>query len=123
MPLNSPVLLVAGCQDNQESGDGIGHGRFTQELLRVWDEGRFQGDWKTLAERIVSNMPPEQTPRLTLIGREPGTAQRLVVRLADLLRGTLQVGMAQELPLAQELDVTGRYLEIEQVRFADRLTV
>ena len=71
MPLNSPVLLVAGCQDNQESGDGIGNGRFTQELLRVWDEGRFQGDWKTLAERIVSNMPPEQTPRLTLIGREP----------------------------------------------------
>ncbi|MDX2057010.1 MAG: histidine kinase [Gemmatimonadales bacterium] len=60
---------------------------------------------------------------VTLIGREPGTAQRLVVRLADLLRGTLQVGMAQELPLAQELDVTGRYLEIEQVRFADRLTV
>ena len=71
MPLNSPVLLVAGCQDNQESGDGIGNGRFTQELLRVWDEGRFQGDWKTLAERIVSNMPPDQTPRLTLIGREP----------------------------------------------------
>jgi hypothetical protein len=60
MPLKGPVLLVAGCQDNQESGDGIGNGRFTQELLRVWDEGRFQGDWKTLAERIVSNMPPSR---------------------------------------------------------------
>ncbi len=71
MPLRAPVLLLAGCQDNQESQDGIGNGRFTQELLRVWDEGRFQGDWQRLAERIISNMPPNQTPRLTLIGRAP----------------------------------------------------
>jgi hypothetical protein len=40
-------------------------------LLRVWDEGRFGGDWTTLASRIVANMPPNQTPRLTLIGRNP----------------------------------------------------
>src|SRR5690606_24690515 len=71
MPLRCPVLLVAGCQDNQESQDGVGNGRFTQELLRVWDEGRFDGDWTTLASRIVANMPPNQTPRLTLIGRSP----------------------------------------------------
>ena len=71
MPLRTPVLLLAGCQDNQESQDGVGNGRFTQELLRVWDEGRFQGDWQRLAERIISNMPPNQTPRLTLIGRAP----------------------------------------------------
>lgn len=71
MPLRAPVLLLAGCQDNQESQDGIGNGRFTQELLRVWDEGRFQGDWHRLAERIIVNMPPNQTPRLTLIGRAP----------------------------------------------------
>jgi hypothetical protein len=71
MPLRGPVLLVAGCQDNQESQDGVGNGRFTQELLRVWDEGRYGGDWVTLVQRIVANMPPEQTPRLTLIGRGP----------------------------------------------------
>lgn len=70
-PLRGPVLLVAGCQDNQESQDGVGNGRFTQELLRVWDEGRYDGDWVTLVQRIVANMPPEQTPRLTLIGRSP----------------------------------------------------
>lgn len=71
MPLRGPVLLVAACQDNQESQDGVGNGRFTQELLRVWDEGRFEGDWTTLASRIVANMPPNQSPRLTLIGRSP----------------------------------------------------
>ncbi|MHB1374377.1 MAG: caspase family protein [Thauera sp.] len=73
MPLRCPVLLVAGCQDNQESQDGVGNGRFTQELLRVWDEGRYDGDWATLLRRIVANMPPDQTPRLTLIGRSPET--------------------------------------------------
>lgn len=71
MPLRGPVLLMAGCQDNQESQDGVGNGRFTQELLAVWDEGRFQGDWERMMQRIVSNMPPNQTPRLTLIGRSP----------------------------------------------------
>ncbi|ATE59010.1 caspase family protein [Thauera sinica] len=72
MPLRCPVLLLAGCQDNQESQDGVGNGRFTQELLRVWDEGRFQGDWNSLVTRIVAKMPETQTPRLTLIGRSPG---------------------------------------------------
>ena len=71
MPLRCPVLLLAGCQDNQESQDGVGNGRFTQELLRVWDEGRFDGDWATMIKRIVANMPPNQTPRMTLVGRSP----------------------------------------------------
>lgn len=60
---------------------------------------------------------------VTLIGRDPELAQRTVVRLADLLRATLRTGDAQEVALQQELELTRRYLEIEEVRFADRLTV
>jgi lysophospholipase L1-like esterase len=73
MPLRGPVLLISGCQDNQESQDGIGNGRFTQELLLVWNEGRFNGDWRELHRRIVAGMPPSQTPNLMLIGRSPET--------------------------------------------------
>jgi len=73
MPLRGPVLLISGCQDNQESKDGIGNGRFTQELLTVWDEGRFTGDWRELHRRIVAGMPAAQTPNLMLIGRSPET--------------------------------------------------
>lgn len=60
---------------------------------------------------------------MTLIPRDAPAAQRMLVQLADLLRATLKAGEAQEVTLAQELEVTARYLEIEQVRFADRLTV
>lgn len=60
---------------------------------------------------------------VALIGRDAASAQQLVVQLADLLRMTLKTGEQQEVTLAQELEVTRRYLAIEQVRFADRLTV
>lgn len=60
---------------------------------------------------------------VALIGRDPALAQRTVVRLADLLRATLHAGDVQEIALAQEIDLTKRYLDIELVRFADRLTV
>lgn len=60
---------------------------------------------------------------VTLIGRDPALARDTVVRLADMLRATLAAGDAQETTLEQELALTARYLEIEQLRFADRLTV
>jgi two-component system LytT family sensor kinase len=42
--------------------------------------------------------------------------------LADLLRYVLQEGR-QTVKLAEELEFVGRYLEIERVRFSDRLRV
>jgi signal transduction histidine kinase len=42
--------------------------------------------------------------------------------LSDLLRMTLET-RAQELPLAEELAFLDRYLELQQLRFGDRLTV
>jgi len=42
--------------------------------------------------------------------------------LSDLLRLTID-GLPQEVPLAQELELTDRYLEIQRVRFPDRLEI
>jgi LytS/YehU family sensor histidine kinase len=47
----------------------------------------------------------------------------MVACLGDLLRLTLERGAAQEVPLSQELEFLRKYLEIEQTRFHDRLTV
>lgn len=60
---------------------------------------------------------------VTLIGRDPAQAREMLVRISELLRATLTAGDAQETTLAQEVELTARYLEIEQVRFADRLSV
>jgi two-component system LytT family sensor kinase len=58
-----------------------------------------------------------------LIHENPDAADRMVVRLSELLRRTLDRGDVQEVPLREELDFLRSYLEIEQMRFPDRLTV
>jgi signal transduction histidine kinase len=60
---------------------------------------------------------------VTLIDREPADAQRMVVRLADLLRSTLALSSEQEVSVRREVELVARYLEIEQIRFHDRLGI
>ncbi len=50
-------------------------------------------------------------------------ADRMLTRLSELLRLTLENVGVQEVPLRQELEFLERYLEIERARFEERLTV
>jgi sensor histidine kinase YesM len=50
-------------------------------------------------------------------------AGRMISRLSDFLRATLEGGDSTEISLAEEIDFVRRYLEIEQVRFGSRLAV
>jgi sensor histidine kinase YesM len=59
----------------------------------------------------------------TLLHRAPATADRLLVHLSDILRAMLEDASEQTLSLRTELDLTRKYLEIEQARFEDRLRV
>ncbi len=59
----------------------------------------------------------------TLIHRDPEAADQMLASLAAFLRHTLATAQAQEVPLAEELRFLELYLEIEQVRFGDRLQV
>jgi sensor histidine kinase YesM len=58
-----------------------------------------------------------------LIHKDPKIADRMIARLGDFLRLTLENEGAQDVSLQQELDFLRCYLEIEQIRFQDRLTV
>jgi len=50
-------------------------------------------------------------------------AVKMLAGLSDLLRYVLQDSTADEVPLREEVAFLERYLEIERVRFQDRLTV
>jgi two-component system, LytTR family, sensor kinase len=50
-------------------------------------------------------------------------ADRMIARLGELLRATLENADRQEVPLREELDFIEPYLEIEKARFGPRLNV
>jgi two-component system LytT family sensor kinase len=58
-----------------------------------------------------------------LIYKNPEAADRMIMNLSDLLRMSFENLEVQEIPLKQELEFLEKYLEIEQMRFHDRLTV
>ena len=67
--VKASVLLISGCQDNQYSSDGTFNGLFTGTLLRVWNDGNFDRDYKSFHKAIVKLMPPNQTPNYFKIGK------------------------------------------------------
>jgi two-component system, LytTR family, sensor kinase len=56
-----------------------------------------------------------------LVFKDPESAEHMITNLSDLLRLSLENVGVQEVPLKQELDFLGKYVEIEQTRFHDRL--
>jgi hypothetical protein len=58
-----------------------------------------------------------------LLHRDPAAADEMIAQLSDLLRMTLDNFGVQEVTLAEELEFVRRYLDIQQTRFHDRLSV
>lgn len=59
----------------------------------------------------------------SLMDENSEMARRMLVRLGDLLRLTLETQGTQEVPLRQELECMELYLDIERVRFSEHLDV
>ena len=58
-----------------------------------------------------------------LTGSDPAGARRMALLLGDFLRDSLRVGGRERIPLGEELRLLRQFLEIERVRFGDRLRV
>ena len=58
-----------------------------------------------------------------LVHDDPDAADRMIAGLSELLRKTLDLGEAQEVTLEEELRVLDLYLDIQRIRFGDRLQV
>jgi two-component system LytT family sensor kinase len=56
-----------------------------------------------------------------LMHHDVEAADRMLTRLSELLRATLESGGKQEIRVAEELALVERYLDIERIRLGDRL--
>jgi metacaspase-1 len=77
---NPAVILISGCQDNQTSMDGDHNGAFTEQLLKVWNHGAFNGKYAALHARARAGLPPTQSPNLFTLG--PAAAAATFVKQA-----------------------------------------
>src|SRR5262245_17031911 len=59
----------------------------------------------------------------SLVHSNPDDADRMISRLSDLLRITFDRSGDARIPLQEEVEFLQKYLEIEQIRFQDRLSV
>jgi hypothetical protein len=62
------VILISGCQDNQTSLDGDYNGAFTEQLLKVWNQGAYRGNYARFHAAIKAGLPASQSPNLFTLG-------------------------------------------------------
>jgi LytS/YehU family sensor histidine kinase len=91
-----------------------------EQLARGLTEARLQALKMQLQPHFLFNTLNAIS---ALIPAEAKPARRMVARLGDLLRASLEHEETQEVTLREELAFLEPYLEIEQARLADRLTV
>lgn len=98
-----------------------------EESLRVAAQLRAQ-----LAEARLDALRMQLDPHFlfntlhaisSLVERDPRGVRRMISRLSELLRHTIEGPSEQEIPLRKEMDLLRRYLEIMEVRFQGRLEI
>lgn len=50
------IKSITACRDDQSAADGKRNGFFTSNLLDVWDDGHFRGNYEDLFKKIESKM-------------------------------------------------------------------
>jgi sensor histidine kinase YesM len=104
--------------------------RLTETTLALRTEERDAADARRLAaEAQLASLESRVQPHFlfntlnsiaSLIHEDPGGAERMTAQLASLLRSSLDQQVAL-VPLDEELRIVRNYLDIERVRFGDRL--
>jgi two-component system LytT family sensor kinase len=104
-------------------------------LWQTWNEQKENQERKSDAEKLAKEaelfkLRQQLQPHFlfnslnsinALIGSRPQEARKMVQQLSDFLRGTLKKEETQWVNLREELQYLQLYLEIEKVRFGNRL--
>ena len=94
--------------------------RESQQLQARLDQARLQALRLQLQPHFLFNTLNTIT---ALVDRDPRSAERMVTGLSELLRVSLGTADEQEVRLDRELEVLRHYIDIQLVRFPDRLSV
>ena len=94
--------------------------RESEELQARLDQARLQALRLQLQPHFLFNTLNTIT---ALVHRDPPSAERMVTGLSELLRSSLGTASEPEVRLDRELEVLRHYLDIQLVRFPDRLSV
>jgi sensor histidine kinase YesM len=103
---------------------GVGHALVYARRWRERDEQLVRAELRSLKAQLHPHFLFNTLNTVSAFVRtDPDAAERIIVRLGALLRHAIDGAGAQEVPLEEELRTLRLYLEIEEVRFEDRLRV
>jgi hypothetical protein len=111
------LALVAGFSFYRRSRDAETR---LAELERAWNAARLSALRSQLSPHTLFNLLHTIRGHISW---DPRAAQSMVVQLGDLLRRLLSAGERDFSRLSEEIQLAGLYLELQQKRFADRLTL
>lgn len=106
---------------------GVARDYFRRYQRRVAEEAALRAQ---LAEARLTVLQSQLNPHFlfntlnavaTLVDRDPRGVRRMISRLSDLLRATLEPSADPEVPVSKEVSLTERYLEILAIRFQGTL--
>jgi hypothetical protein len=88
-------------------------------LEAAWTHSRLQALRMQLNPHFLFNT---LNAAVSLVSSRPKVAEQMLVRLADLLRRTLRDGESDFINVSREADFLRNYLEVQRLRFPDRLS-
>ncbi|NVJ25267.1 histidine kinase [Myxococcus sp. AM011] len=114
------VLLTAGAHALGLARRAHVRQRRADQLQAQLAEARLQALASQLRPHFLFNA---LNAVASLVHVDPDAAERMLARLGDLLRHSLESHGRQEVTLREEQAALAPYLDIEQIRFGDRLHV
>jgi Histidine kinase len=109
------LALVAGVKTYRELRDEKVE---ASRLRDEWAHSRLQALRMQLNPHFLFNT---LNAAVALVRTDAGAAEQVLVRLGDLLRRTFRDGESDQVLLAREAEFVRQYLEIQSLRFAERL--
>src|SRR5919198_1970416 len=114
------LLIVAAYVSLEQARDRRRRELETSELRRELSESQLQFLRMQLHPHFLFNALNAVSG---LMSQDVHRARVVLSRVGDLLRKSIDEGSAQEIPLRAELELLASYIEIQRIRFGERLAI